>query len=79
MASLNQFRLVYDKIIQYNQEMRRFLEPFEVPVFDTFNLTVGVHSYDGTHYGFGVNMMKAQLFLNFLDETLPHKKRLSST
>ena len=61
-----------DKIIRYNQEMRRFLEPFEVPVFDTFNLTVGVHSYDGTHYGFGVNMMKAQLFLNFLDETLPH-------
>ena len=68
-----------DKIIRYNQEMRRFLEPFEVPVFDTFNLTRGVHSYDGTHYGFGVNMMKAQLFLNFLDETLPHKKRLSST
>ena len=27
--------------------MRRFLEPFQVPEFDTFNLTLGVHSYDG--------------------------------
>ena len=61
-----------DRVIRFNQEMRRFLEPFQVPEFDTFNLTLGVHSYDGTHYGFGVNMMKAQLFMNFLDETLPH-------
>lgn len=57
-----------EKISRFNRDMREFLEPFGVPVFDTFNLTLGVHSYDGTHYGFGVNMMKAQLFMNFLDE-----------
>lgn len=58
-----------DKISRYNRDMRGFLEPMGVPVFDIYNLTLGVHSYDGTHYGFGVNMMKAQLFMNFLDET----------
>ena len=62
-----------EKISRFNSDMREFLEPIGVPVFDTFNLTLGVHSYDGTHYGFGVNMMKAQLFMNFLDETFQKK------
>ena len=56
-------------IYRFNRELRAFLEPIGVPIFDTFNLTLGVHSYDGTHYGFGVNMIKAQLFLNFLNQT----------
>ena len=60
------------KISRFNSDMRELLEPVGIPVFDTFNLTLGVHSYDGTHYGFGVNMMKAQLFMNFLDETFQH-------
>ena len=59
-----------ERIWRFNRNMRAFLEPVGVPVFDTFNLTLGVHSYDGTHYGFGVNMLKAQLFINFLDKTL---------
>lgn len=62
-----------DKITRFNKDMEEFLKPLGIPVFDTFNLTLGVHSYDGTHYGFGVNMMKAQLFMNFLDETFPQK------
>ena len=59
-----------EKIFRFNQDMREFLELHGVAVFDTFNLTLGVSSYDGTHYGFGVNMMKAQLLLNFLEEKL---------
>ena len=58
-----------EKIGLFNMAVREYLEPIGVPIFDTFNLTLGVHSYDGTHYGFGVNMVKAQLFFNFLDET----------
>ena len=57
-----------ERISLFNRHMTAFFEPIGVPVFDTFNLTLGVHSYDGTHYGFGVNMIKAQLFMNFLDE-----------
>ena len=58
-----------EKISLFNTKMSAFQEPIGVPVFDTFNLTLGVHSYGGTHYGFGVNMIKAQLFMNFLDQT----------
>ena len=58
-----------EKVSLFNTKISAFLEPIGVPIFDTFNLTLGVHSYDGTHYGFGVNMMKAQLLMNFLDQT----------
>lgn len=55
-------------IYRFNRKLSEFLEPIGVPVFDTFNLTLGVHSYVGTHYGAGVNMIKAQLFLKLLDQ-----------
>ena len=55
-------------ISHYNQKMKEFLKPLGIPVFDVFHLTLGVKSYDGTHFGVGVNMMKAQLLLNFLEE-----------
>ena len=59
-----------EKVFRFNKDMTEFLELHGVAVFDTFNLTLGVNSYDGTHYGFGVNMVKAQLLLNFLEENL---------
>ena len=55
-----------DKILAFNRRMKAYLEPRGVDVFDVFHLTLGLHSYDGTHYGASVNMMKAQLFLNYL-------------
>ena len=57
-----------DRIMEYNRQMKEYLQPHRIPVFDVFNLTVGIKSYDGTHYGFGVNMVKAQLLMNFLEE-----------
>ena len=61
-----------DKVIEFNRRMKEYLQPRGVDVFDVFNLTLGLHSYDGTHYGPGVNMMKAQLLLNYLRE-LSHR------
>ena len=55
-----------DKVIEFNRRMKDYLEPQGVDVFDVFNLTLGLHSYDGTHYGPGVNMMKVQLLMNYL-------------
>ena len=55
-------------MIEFNRRMKEYLQPRGVDVFDVFNLTLGLHSYDGTHYGAGVNMMKAQLLLNYLRE-----------
>ena len=58
-----------DRITRFNLGMEKYLIAFGIPVFDTFNLTRGVRSIDGTHFGMGVNMMKAQLFINFVKET----------
>ncbi|XP_071104505.1 uncharacterized protein [Haliotis cracherodii] len=52
----------------FNQLMRDRMERYGVTVFDTFNMTKGVATPDGTHYGFGLNLMKAQMFLNLVLE-----------
>ena len=58
-----------DRISAFNENMQNYLDARHIPVFDTFNLTRGVRSIDGTHFGFGINMMKGQLLLNFIHET----------
>ena len=58
-----------DRVIRFNLDMENYLSAFGIPVFDTFNLTRGVRSIDGTHFGMGINIMKAQLFMNFIKET----------
>ena len=55
-------------ILSYNRKLTEFCESHGIAVFDTFNMTLGVHSFDGTHFGFGVNILKAQVLLNHLDE-----------
>ncbi|XP_046552395.1 uncharacterized protein LOC124262020 [Haliotis rubra] len=52
----------------YNRQISEFLATWGVPVIDTFNMTLGTVSVDGVHYGQGVNVAKAQLFLNYLFE-----------
>jgi hypothetical protein len=42
----------------------------DVFYFDTFGLTDGQPSYDGTHYGQRVNVAKAQVLLNFLERVV---------
>ncbi|XP_071078780.1 uncharacterized protein [Haliotis cracherodii] len=55
-------------ILEFNKAMTRLFMKHDVPVLDTFNLTKGVTSFDGTHYGIGVNLMKAQILLNYIAE-----------
>ncbi|XP_046368583.2 uncharacterized protein LOC124143603 [Haliotis rufescens] len=52
----------------FNRYMETVLEMYNVPMFDTFNMTRGVRSVDGTHYGPGVNFLKAQIYLNYIME-----------
>ncbi|XP_031571455.1 uncharacterized protein LOC116305644 isoform X2 [Actinia tenebrosa] len=61
------------RIMAYNQQMTKLMEARGVDVLDFFNMTLGVHSYDGTHYGYGVNIAKAQFLLNFIDSTIDSK------
>ena len=53
---------------EFNANVAAYLHNFRIPVFDTFSVTDGVMSIDGTHYGFGVNVLKAQLFLNYIQQ-----------
>lgn len=59
-----------DRVARFNLSMEKYLSAYGIPVFDTFSLTNGVRSIDGTHFGMGLNMVKAQLFLNFIQESL---------
>ena len=52
----------------FNDRMKSFLAAWKVPVFDTFNLTDKVMSFDGQHYGFGVNKVKAKILANYLHQ-----------
>ncbi|XP_046545872.1 uncharacterized protein LOC124255968 [Haliotis rubra] len=53
---------------KFNRHMAMVAERYNVPVFDTFNMTRGVHSVDGTHYGAGVNFLKAHIYINYIKE-----------
>jgi len=55
-----------DKILKFNDVMTKYCEDNAIFVFDSFNLTKGVHSFDGTHYGSSLNNLKVQLLLHGL-------------
>ena len=56
------------RVVDFNKQMGSFLGRMGVPVLDTFNLTGGVMSFDGAHFGRGVNKVKADILLNYLLE-----------
>jgi len=66
----NQFRDVQGNrnIKIFNQALKEFCESKNILLMDTFNFTKGVHSFDGTHYGYEVNRLKTQVLLNSLQE-----------
>ena len=53
-------------IDEYTKNMSRYCRQQSIPLIDFRLLGNNAHSFDGTHYGFAVNMMKNQIFLNFL-------------
>ncbi|GFO39942.1 hypothetical protein PoB_006644700 [Plakobranchus ocellatus] len=57
-----------DSIARYNAKTKAMLSTKSVPVFDTFELTKQTMSFDGAHFGRGVNDMKAQILLNYILE-----------
>ena len=60
---------MYRAVMRFNEEMFTELRAWHMPVFDTVNMTSqGLMSFDGTHYGLGVNLVKATVLLNYLLE-----------
>jgi len=55
-----------EAIRKFAIKIEQYLKQYNIPILDFRQLTKGVRSYDGTHYGSGVNMMKMQILLNYL-------------
>ena len=55
-----------EEVETYIQDIDQYLKQENIPVFNFRKLTTNVHSHDGTHYGLGLNVMKAQIWLNYL-------------
>lgn len=53
--------------IEYAKFIKEYLSKLCIPVMDTINITKHVMSWDGTHYGWGVNMLKADIVLNYIE------------
>lgn len=58
------------KITEYNKLMSDKMKNTGIDVFDVFPMTNGVHSYDGTHYGVGLNILKVQYLLNYIHQSI---------
>ena len=54
-------------IVPFNYALRQYAEARGIGYLDTYNLTKGLFTSDGMHYGAEANLLKAQLLLNYLD------------
>ena len=54
--------------LAYSSHMTKFFEDLCIPVFETKHFTNNVFSVDGTHYGYGVNSLKARILINYLNQ-----------
>ncbi|GFR74863.1 hypothetical protein ElyMa_002173700 [Elysia marginata] len=61
-------------VSDYNFKVRKLLDKWKIPFMDTFSFTDGAVSYDGTHYGWGVNMLKANMLVQYVKEDLMNSK-----
>lgn len=58
----------YESVQNFIKEMTSRLQLYNIPIFDTFNMTAPIHSTDGTHYGYGANMAKVHILINWIKE-----------
>lgn len=56
-----------DHILAFNYDLAHFCADAGIQVFDWLPISLGEHSYDGTHFGRSTNVLVAQLLLNFYD------------
>ena len=57
------------RVKDYTQQTKEYLNHFHIPSLVTHDLTHGIHSFDGTHYGFGLNSQVAQILLTYLEKS----------
>ncbi|ESP05602.1 hypothetical protein LOTGIDRAFT_228111 [Lottia gigantea] len=55
-----------DSVLKYNHQIEHYLKQSNVPILQSFTLTKGVNSFDGAHYGLGVNLVKSQILIEYI-------------
>jgi hypothetical protein len=53
---------------RFNEKIEHYLTKSKIPFLNFYNLTEGTFSFDGSHYGFGINLSKVQILLNYIQE-----------
>ena len=56
------------KIENFNKLVEEYLEKRGAKVLKTFEITKNVKSYDGRHHGLGMNLLKVDLIMNYLEQ-----------
>lgn len=56
----------YSPVEAFNEEMARFCGTRDIPVLETSRVTRFIKSNDGLHFGYGGNMAKVQILMNYL-------------
>uniref|UniRef100_A0A0B7A549 Uncharacterized protein n=1 Tax=Arion vulgaris TaxID=1028688 RepID=A0A0B7A549_9EUPU len=57
-----------ESVQNFNKGLGEILKHWKVPYLETFDLTNGTVSFDGTHYGWGINMLKVNMFLTYVEK-----------
>ncbi|XP_050400743.1 uncharacterized protein LOC126817677 [Patella vulgata] len=55
-------------VLKFMKEAADFLSPLKIPIFNSYNMTEGMMSFDGNHYGHGMNYWKIQIIFNYIQE-----------
>ncbi|KAK6178727.1 hypothetical protein SNE40_011243 [Patella caerulea] len=55
-------------VLRFIKEIADFLSPLKIPIFNSYNMTEGMMSFDGNHYGHGMNYWKIQIIFNYIQE-----------
>ncbi|CAH1791813.1 unnamed protein product [Owenia fusiformis] len=66
LKSIHQVRQDVQHTKQFNRHVDAYLRKLCVPVMNTEELSKNVFSFDGTHYGLGMNLIKAKIILNYV-------------
>lgn len=56
----------YTPVEHFNKEMSEFCRARSIPVLETSTVTRYIKSNDGRHFGYGGNMAKVQILMNYL-------------
>ena len=72
-------RFANQRIVTFNKKVEKYWAERNVAVVDTYEISKRIKSYDGRHYGFGLNKLKIQLILLEILDYYSEYRRLNQS